>query len=182
MAAPALPALPLAPWADTKETLHRYAQIVGKVRLALMPYRNHWWNVPLYVTSCGLGTGPMPRGDGNFSIDFDFQQHCLLITCSNGEHLHFHLQDGLTVADFYSELMANLKTLGAEAEIAAVPYELSDHIPFARTPSTTPMMPRQSAGFMKFSLGQTEFSSDSAGSLWAKSAQYISSGTASTLP
>jgi len=37
----ALPPLPLEEWKDTKETLHRYAQIVGKVRLERSPFRNH---------------------------------------------------------------------------------------------------------------------------------------------
>src|SRR3712207_7050556 len=57
------PPLPLDEWEDTKETLHRYIQIVGKVRLESSPYRNHWWQVPLYVSTRGLTTGPIPYGN-----------------------------------------------------------------------------------------------------------------------
>ena len=62
------PALPYADWEPTKQTLHRYAQIVGKVRMALVPPRNHWWHVSLYVTARGVSTGPMPAGDRTAEI------------------------------------------------------------------------------------------------------------------
>ena len=80
----ALPSLPLEDWKDTKETLHRYAQIVGKVRLECSPHRNHWWNVPLYVTSRGLTTGPNPYGDETFEISFDFIADELQIVARKG--------------------------------------------------------------------------------------------------
>ncbi|HEV7857871.1 MAG TPA: DUF5996 family protein, partial [Pyrinomonadaceae bacterium] len=50
----AWPALPLDEWRDTCATLHMWTQVVGKIRLAQTPLVNHWWNVPLYVTSRGL--------------------------------------------------------------------------------------------------------------------------------
>ncbi len=79
-----LPPLPLEAWEDTKKTLHRFAQIVGKIRLATHPHQNHWWNATLYVTPRGLTTGPMPHGDVSFSIDFDFVDHQLIIRTSAG--------------------------------------------------------------------------------------------------
>src|SRR5215471_12808291 len=69
------PSLPLEEWADTYATLHMWTQVVGKVRLALTPLINHWWNVPLYVTASGLTTSPMPYKDRTFQIDFDFIEH-----------------------------------------------------------------------------------------------------------
>ena len=76
------PALPLSAWQDTRDTLHMWTQIVGKVRLALTPKTNHWWNVALYVTARGLTTSAIPYGDRVFEIEFDFLEHQLIIkTC-----------------------------------------------------------------------------------------------------
>jgi len=69
------PALPYEQWAATKRTLHRYTQIVGKVRMALVPPRNHWWHVTLYLGTRGLTTGPMPDGDRHVEIAFDLLDH-----------------------------------------------------------------------------------------------------------
>src|SRR6185503_17405546 len=69
------PALPLDRWRPTRETLHMYAQIAGKVRLALSPMEPQWGQVPFYVTARGLTTSPIPYGDRTFSIAFDFVAH-----------------------------------------------------------------------------------------------------------
>ena len=44
------------------DTLHLWTQIVGKVRLGLMPMINHWWQVRRYVSARGLTTSLMPAG------------------------------------------------------------------------------------------------------------------------
>jgi hypothetical protein len=69
--APTLPPLPLEEWEATKEILHRYCQIVGKVRMEYSPYRNHWWHVTLYVTTRDLTSGPILYGRTTFDISFD---------------------------------------------------------------------------------------------------------------
>src|SRR5690242_20263444 len=79
------PALPLHEWQETYATLHRWSQIVGKVRLARMPWINHSWHVTLYVTARGLTTSPIPHGTRSFQIDFDFIDHQLPIRTSDGE-------------------------------------------------------------------------------------------------
>ena len=81
----AWPSLPLAAWQDTYATLHMWTQIVGKVRMALTPKQNHWWHVTLYVTSRGLTTSPIPCASGAFEIVFDFVDHALAVTCSDGK-------------------------------------------------------------------------------------------------
>jgi hypothetical protein len=127
----ALPPLPLEDWKDTKETLHRYAQIVGKVRLECSPHRNHWWNVPLYVTSRGLTTGPNPYGDETFEISFDFIADELQIVTSAGGRASFALEDGLSVAEFYAKLFSELGALGIGMRLKnARPFELGDDRPF----------------------------------------------------
>src|ERR671932_1367621 len=79
------PSLPFEEWRETCATLHMWTQVVGKVRLALAPMVNHWWQVPLYVTARGLTTSPVPHGRGTFQVDFDFIEHRLLIETSDGD-------------------------------------------------------------------------------------------------
>jgi len=118
-----LPEIPLEAWRSTKDTLHLFCQIVGKIRLGLHPRLNHWWHVPLYVTPLGLSTRTIPYADGNFEIEFDLCSHMLVVRTNNGRTEDFALYDGLCVADFYISLMANLAKLGIKAEINTNPYE-----------------------------------------------------------
>jgi hypothetical protein len=125
------PPMPLEEWRPTKDTLHLYLQIVGKIRLVTHPRQNHWWHVPLYVSPRGLSTGAIPHSGENFEIEFDFIDHRLNIRCSTGVSEDFALFDGLTVADFYSSIFSNLAKLGIKPKIWAVPYEAPSTIPFA---------------------------------------------------
>ncbi|HEX2178493.1 MAG TPA: DUF5996 family protein [Actinomycetota bacterium] len=119
------PPLPLAEWMGTRQTLHRYTQIVGKVRMALVPFRNHWWHVTLYVDTRGLTTGPMPLPDGrSLEIAFDFVEHRLVTTTSDGDLRSFDLRHGLACGDFYGQLFGILEALGVEVEIYPAPYDL----------------------------------------------------------
>ena len=127
----AFPPLPLDEWKATKNTLHLYLQIVGKIRLKLFPRQNHWWHVPFYVSPRGLTTRPIPYGFGNFEIEFDFVKHALVISRHDGERKSFAIEDGLTVADFYRQTFESLAALGIETKIWAVPYEAASHTPFA---------------------------------------------------
>jgi len=127
----AFPEIPLDAWRPTKNTLHLYCQIVGKIRLAMHPRLNHWWHVTLYVSPRGLTTRSIPYSGGNFEIEFDFKSHRLEIRTSSGEVEDFALYDGLSVADFYSSLFANLAKLGIEPKIRPVPYYTISTTPFA---------------------------------------------------
>jgi len=131
VAAESFPAMPLDEWRPTKNTLHLYLQIVGKIRLAVHPRVNHWWHVPLYVSPLGLTTRSIPFAGGNFEIEFNFKNHQLEIRTSGGGSEDFALYDGLTVADFYSSVFANLAKLGIEPKIWARPYEAPSTTPFA---------------------------------------------------
>jgi hypothetical protein len=125
----AWPALPLAEWKETCDTLHMWTQVVGKVRLALTPHLNHWWEVPLYVTARGLTTSPIPYGTGVFEANFDFIDHKLNIETSWGEARMIRLLPR-TVADFYREFMEKLRSLGIEVKIWPMPVEVPDPIRF----------------------------------------------------
>jgi hypothetical protein len=128
--AEAWPALPLESWKDTFATLHRWVQIVGKVRLAQTPWLNHSWHATLYVTPRGLTTGPIPHGPAAFQIDFDFVDHQLVIRKSDGSLQSFALA-GHSVAGFYRDLMSALSSLELKVKIYARPNELPDATPFA---------------------------------------------------
>ena len=125
----AWPALPLAEWADTYHTLHMWLQIVGKVRLALAPKTNHWWNVAFYVSARGLTTSIIPYGDRVFEIEFDLLEHQLVIkTCDPAVKI---IPLGpRTVADFYREFMSALRALKIDVQIWHMPVEVTDPIPF----------------------------------------------------
>lgn len=122
--------LPLEAWKDTRDTLHLWTQIVGKIRMAQTPLVNHFWNVPLYVSPHGLMTSAIPYDAGNFEIEFDFIHHQLIIKTSSGIVKTLSLRPQ-TVADFYRELMKCLQSIGIEVKIRAIPDELPNPIPFA---------------------------------------------------
>jgi hypothetical protein len=128
----ALPPLPLAEWRPTKETLHRYAQVVGKVRLEHTPYQNHWWHAPLHVTPVGLRAPHMVGGDRSFEIALDLAAHEATVVASTGDRAAFALRDGLSVAEFYRSLLAALGDIGVPVELANPrPFDLGDDRPFA---------------------------------------------------
>jgi Family of unknown function (DUF5996) len=124
------PELRLASWRETIDTLHMWTQIVGKVRLALEPMLNHWWQVTLYVSSHGLTTSLMPAGDFGLEIEFDFLYHVLEVRTTRGDARNVALEPK-PVATFYAQTMAALEDLGLRVPILARPVEISDAIPFA---------------------------------------------------
>jgi hypothetical protein len=123
------PDLPLEAWEPTRATLHMWCQIVGKVRLALTPYVNHWWQVPLYVSARGLTTSAIPYKGKLFEVDFDFIGHVLRIAVSDGATRTLRLAPK-SVAAFHAEFMAALADLGIEVRIWAMPVEIPDPITF----------------------------------------------------
>ncbi len=118
------PALPYAEWRETLETLHRWTQIVGKIRLELTPLVNHFWNVPLYVSARGLTTSAMPYRDGReLDIEFDFLAHVLRIRVTDGRVREIPLA-ARSVADLYAEVFATLRALDIECTINPMPVEI----------------------------------------------------------
>jgi uncharacterized protein DUF5996 len=125
----AWPSLPLAEWGDTKDTLHRWLQIVGKTRLALAPPINHWWHVALYPTARGLTTSPMPYEDRMLEVELDFIDHALLVRTGDGVTRAMRLVPR-SVADFYREYTSLLESLGVHVRIRPIPSEMEDELPF----------------------------------------------------
>ena len=125
------PALPLAHWKDTCATLHMWTQIVGKIRLALTPLINHWWNVPLYVSARGLTTSVMFYRNRPFELWFDFLDQQLVLQLSDGLRKALPLKS-MSVADFYQEVMHIMRSSGIDIKIWRMPVEVPDPIPFDR--------------------------------------------------
>jgi hypothetical protein len=124
------PELRIAAWRDTYATLLLYGQIVGKIRLALAPKMNQWWNVTLYVTARGLTTSPMPYGDRLLSIDFDFIDHRLLIQDSEGTVRALPLE-AKPVCFFYADVMQALAEMNPSVHIWTQPQECPITTPFS---------------------------------------------------
>jgi len=119
------PAIPYQAWRDTKETLHLWTQIVGKIRLTQTPWLNHSWHVPLYVTPRGLTTSAIPHGQRSFAMTFDFLDHVLAIDVSDGIRQRIALQPR-SVADFYRTVMQTLTNLDVPVTIKEYPCEIAD--------------------------------------------------------
>lgn len=125
----AWPELDYPQWSDTALTLQLWTQIVGKIRLALTPWLNHGWHVPLYITARGLGTSGIPAGDALIDIEFDFVDHRLVCRSSLGGRRIISLRP-MSVADFHSEVMAAMRSLDVAVTIHMMPNEVADPIPF----------------------------------------------------
>jgi hypothetical protein len=123
------PALPLAQWQDTRDTLHLWTQVVGKVRLALAPAANHWWHVPLYVDARGLTTSLMPSRGRGLEVVFDLTSHELQLLTTLGERRRMSLEPR-SVADFTAEFRSHLRALDVDVPIHPVPVEVTEAIPF----------------------------------------------------
>jgi hypothetical protein len=130
MSPTALPELHLSEWRQTKDTLHLYAQIIGKIRLATTPPRNHWWNAPLYVDVRGLTTRRLHHHGTTFSIGLDFVDHAVVVQTSDGRHRSLPLADGLPVAGLDSRLHALLGELGVDVAIREQPFGIPMTTPF----------------------------------------------------
>lgn len=125
------PALPLSEWKETYDTLHMWTQIVGKIRLALTPTENHWWNTTLYVSPRGLTTSTMHHNGRLLQIDFNFIDHKLIIETSHGPAKTIDLRPH-SVADFYQKTMDALNSLDMPVKIWTTPVEVADRIPFEK--------------------------------------------------
>jgi Family of unknown function (DUF5996) len=142
------PSLPFNEWRETCATLHMWTQVVGKVRLGLAPRVNHWWQVPLYLSARGLTTSPVPYGERTFQVDFDFQEHRLLIETSDGGSREMRLAPR-TVADFYGEFMSSLRSLGLEVKIWTTPVEVANPVPFEKDEAHASYQPEYANRFWR---------------------------------
>ena len=125
------PTLPTGEWMDTIEAVHLWTQVVGKIRLAYSPWLNHSWGVPLYVSTRGLRTSPIPYGNEAVELEFDFIEHRLDVHTTAGQHRSIPLGSG-SVADFYHGVLGAMADVGMPVTINPMPSEIPGAIPFDR--------------------------------------------------
>jgi hypothetical protein len=125
------PELAADAWRDTRDTLHLWMQVVGKIRLALTPWQNHSWHVPLYVTARGLTTSPIPERDRSFQIDVDFIDHVVWVRTSDGYYRQVMLRP-MPVSEFYAEVTTALDQLHIAVRINTMPCEIAGAVRFER--------------------------------------------------
>jgi Family of unknown function (DUF5996) len=142
------PALPYDEWRDTRDTLHMYTQVVGKIRLALSPFEPQWANVPLYLSARGLTTSPVPDGLRTFDMEFDLVDHRLVLRTADGGLEQIPLRPR-AVADFYEDVMGALRRLGIDIAISPGPSEVPDPIPFAEDRTHHAYDPEQANRFFR---------------------------------
>lgn len=141
------PSLPYEEWRDTRDTLHMYMQVIGKLRLALSPFEPQWGNVPLYLSARGLTTTPMPIGSRTLDAEFDLIDHALVLRTSDGRIERRPL--GGPVADFYQDVMRALRRLEVEVAISVVPSEVAHPIPFPDDRTHTTYKPEHAGRFYR---------------------------------
>jgi uncharacterized protein DUF5996 len=141
------PSLPYEEWRDTRDTLHMYTQVIGKLRLALSPFEPQWGNVPLYLSARGLTTTPIPVGPRTLDAEFDLIDHALVLRTSDGRVEHRPL--GGPVADFYQDVMRALRRLGVDVAISVVPSEVAHPIPFPEDRAHSTYEPEHAARFFR---------------------------------
>lgn len=124
------PDLTLSLWEGTRDTIQLWTQIVGKVRLALAPMTNHWWQVPLYVSARGLTTSLMYAEGRGLEIEFNFLDHRLDLLSTDGRVRRLSLVELRTMADFYAAALAALGELGVSVPMLARPVEMVQAVPF----------------------------------------------------
>jgi uncharacterized protein DUF5996 len=149
------PELSYAAWKDTRNTLHLWTQIIGKIRLTLAPWQNHSWHVALYVTARGLTTSPMPCKGGSLEIEFDFIDHVLWLRTSNGHSRQVMLRP-VSVAAFYAEVGIALSELGVFITIDPMPSEMVDCIPFGEDDVHKSYDPEYARRFWRVLLAASE--------------------------
>lgn len=126
---PVWPELPFERWHPTLATLHRWTQVVGKIRMGHTPWINHAWSVPLYVDARGLGTSLIPHVPNAYDIAFDLIASVLRIRSSDGRGAEVALESK-TTAVFYAEVLQGLDSLGIDVELHPVPSEIADAVRF----------------------------------------------------
>jgi Family of unknown function (DUF5996) len=141
------PSLPYEEWRDTRDTLHMYTQVIGKLRLALSPFEPQWANVPLYLTARGLTTTPIPFGSRTLDAEFDLIDHTLVLRTGDGGIERRPL--GGAVADFYQDVMGALSRLHVDVAISVLPSEVSHPIPFPDDRTHSTYEPAHAARFFR---------------------------------
>lgn len=122
------PALSYEEFKPTMYLLHMGMQAIGKLKLT-GPFEPHWANVPLWLTSRGLTTGPIIYKTGTFSVDIDLIDHQIICTSSWGQTGKFALAP-TSVAELTGNLFKTLHGMGIDVKVNLMPMEVPKPIAF----------------------------------------------------
>ena len=127
-----LPSLPYDSWTDTRITIHLILQIMGKVRLGLTARKNHWWYITIYVSAKGFSTFTIPvdQGANSLEIELDVLKRAVVLTHSQKGVVEIDLHSGLTVGQFYKQIMGELSRLGLSPKFIEQPFDMGIEKPF----------------------------------------------------
>src|SRR6187431_2689409 len=110
----------------TIATLHLVSQMVGKVAVALLPWRNHGWHLTLHLHPRGLRTELLHGSAGVFELGLDLVAHQFTLTDHAG--LRTFPLAAMSVAEFFGRAMTLLSKAGHLVQIVPIPNEVSPSI------------------------------------------------------
>jgi hypothetical protein len=113
----------------TIRTLHLFSQIMGKVPTALLPWRNHGWQLTLHLHPRGLRTEPIHGRGGPFELSLDLIDG--LFALEDGAGRRSLPLRPMSVADFHEAALAMLREAGHDVSIHPAPNEIDPALPFA---------------------------------------------------
>lgn len=111
-----LPDLALAGWRETRDTLHQYARLAGRIRAAMTPRHKHWRHITLHAAATGLTTTPMLANGKTLELLLDCIWHRFTLKSSYGEEQHIQLQ-GQSIRDVCDDVVAAFLSMGASPDV-----------------------------------------------------------------
>ena len=123
------PDVDVSRWAPTKKRFHLYAQMLGKMRLALAPSQPNWMFTRLMLTARGLTTGAIPWAGSAVQATIDVFDSTIVVERSTGGRRVIPLVPARTVAEIYAGLQSALEALDVACVITPIPQEVPDTTP-----------------------------------------------------
>jgi Family of unknown function (DUF5996) len=112
----------------TIATLHLFSQVIGKVAVALLPWRNHGWHVTLHLHPRGFRTELLHGSTSVFEVGFDLVTHH--VTLADRAGMRTLPLAPMSVADFYRAAMTLFSEAGHPVVITQVSNEINPAIAF----------------------------------------------------
>jgi Family of unknown function (DUF5996) len=118
-------------WAQTCDTLHAHAQVLGKLAVRLAPPEPQLQHAALRLTARGWETNPLPAPDGSGSlvVTLDLRSHEAVAEHSGGQTRRVPLTPDRPVAEVTREVLAAVAELAGAVRIDPTPQEAGWSVP-----------------------------------------------------